>query len=88
MTSKQEQMAAYNKLAERFIALANEMKEEGHAIDMVSAAMMSASGTYATYVAAGNDGYLKQGGVDKVVAAYRKNLISVQGFKKKLAERK
>jgi hypothetical protein len=84
----QQKMAAYNRLAERFIALANEMKDAGHPIEMVSAAMMSASGTYATYVAAGNDGYLKPGGVDKVVAAYRQNLLSVQAFKEKLAHRK
>jgi hypothetical protein len=83
----QQQMAAYNKLAERFIDLANEMKDAGHPIERVSAAMMLASGTYATYVAAGNDGYLKSGGVDKVVAAYRKNLLSLQAFKKKLAHR-
>ena len=41
---------------------------------MISAALMAASGIYATYSAAGNTGALEPSGVDKVVALYRKNL--------------
>ena len=79
MTEKS--MREYNELSGRFIALANEMKNEGKSQQMVNAALMSASGIYATYTAAGNDGGLTPPGVDKVVAVYKANLESVQKFK-------
>ena len=66
----------------RFIALANEMKEEGLSIQLVSAALMSASGIYSTYTAAGNAGALEPSGVDKVVNMYRKTLEHIQESKK------
>jgi len=66
----------------RFIELANQFKDEGHAIELISAAMMSASGVYATYVAAGNHGALEPSGVDKIVALYRKNLETIQEKKR------
>ena len=75
-------MREYNLLSERFIALANEMKNEGKGQQMVNAALMSASGIYATYTAAGNDGGLNPTGVDKVVAVYKVNLENVQKLKK------
>ena len=74
-------MQEYNLLSARFIALANEMKNEGKSQQMVNAALMSASGIYATYTAAGNDGGLNASGVDKVVAVYKANLESVQKLK-------
>jgi len=74
-------MRDYNLLSERFIALANEMKNEGKSQQMVNAALMSASGIYATYTAAGNDGGLKPSGVDRVVAVYKANLENVQKLK-------
>jgi hypothetical protein len=43
---------------------------------------MTASGVYATYVAAGNDGALESGGIDKVVAVYRRTLEHHQVTKK------
>lgn len=58
-------MQEYNQLSARFIALANEMKNEGKSQQMVNAALMSASGIYATYTAAGNDGGLNASGVEK-----------------------
>jgi len=76
-----ENMQEYNELAARFIALANEMKEEGKPLQMVNASLMSASGIYATYTAAGNDGGLNASGVDKVVAVYKANLENVQKLK-------
>ena len=79
MTEKS--MREYNLLSERFIALANEMKNEGKSQQMVNAALMSASGIYATYTAAGNDGGLNASGVDKVVAVYKVNLENVQKLK-------
>jgi hypothetical protein len=77
----QDNMQEYNELAARFIALANAMKDEGKPIAMVNAALMSASGVYATYTAAGDNGGLTASGVDTVVAAYKVNLENVQKFK-------
>ena len=77
----EKSMREYNLLSERFIALANEMKNEGKDQQMVNAALMSASGIYATYTAAGNDGGLTPTGVDKVVAVYKANLENVQKLK-------
>ena len=74
-------MQEYNVLSARFIALANEMKNEGKSQQMVNAALMSASGIYATYTAAGNDGGLNPSGVDQVVAVYKANLENVQKLK-------
>jgi hypothetical protein len=71
------------KSIERFINLANEMKEGGGTPEMVSAAMMTASALYATYSVAGNEGGLTESGVDKVVAKYRDCVEYVQEVKKK-----
>jgi len=68
----------HNHCTNKFIALANELKSEGYEIKLVSAALMAASGLYATYVAAGNEGGLKPSGVDKVVTMYRRNLEHIQ----------
>ena len=84
MTEKS--MSEYNLLSERFIALANEMKNEGKSQQMVNAALMSASGIYATYTAAGNDGGLTDSGVDQVVAVYKANLENVQKLKKQQSD--
>ena len=78
-------MREYNLLSERFIALANEMKNEGKSQQMVNAALMSASGIYATYTAAGNAGGLNSSGVDQVVAVYKANLENVQKLKRQEA---
>lgn len=79
-------MAEYNALAARFIELANQMSQEGKSAAMVNAALMSASGIYATFVAAGNTGYLKTSGINKVTAVYRQNLVNVQKFKEQQAK--
>ena len=75
-------MDEYNALAKRFITLANQMKDEGKSIQMINASLMSASGIYATYTTAGDDGGLTESGVEKVVAVYKQNLESVQKIKK------
>ena len=66
----------------KFIELANQLKKEKIDPTLVSGALMTASGVYATYVAAGNDGALEPGGVDKVVAVYRRTLEHHQKLKK------
>jgi hypothetical protein len=66
----------------KFIELANQLKKEDINPAMVSGALMTASGVYATYVAAGNSGALEPGGVDKVVAVYRRTLEHHQKIRK------
>ena len=66
----------------KFIELANQLKAENIEIPLVSGALMTASGIYATYAAAGNNGALKPAGVDKVANLYRKTLEHHQELKK------
>lgn len=66
----------------KFIELANQLRKEEIDPNLVSGALMTASGVYATYVAAGNKGALEPGGVDKVVDVYRRTLEHHQGVKK------
>ena len=49
----------------QFIELANRLKDEKIDPNLVSGALMTASGIYATYVAAGNEGALEPSGVKK-----------------------
>jgi len=79
---------SHNECTNRFIGLANEMKNEGHSPQLVSAALMAASGIYVTYISAGNDGGLQPSGVDKVVMMYRRNLEHIQEQKKAEKEAK
>jgi hypothetical protein len=66
----------------KFIELANDLKEEDIDISLVSGSLMTASCIYATYVAAGNDGALEAPGVDKVVQIYRRTLEHHQRVRK------
>jgi hypothetical protein len=66
----------------QFIELANRLKDEKIDPKLVSGALMTASGIYATYVAAGNDGALESSGVEKVVEVYRRTLQHYQTVKK------
>jgi hypothetical protein len=66
----------------KFIELANELKDEGYNIELISAALMSASGVYATYVGAGNEGALEPSGIEKVASLYRRSLETIQERKK------
>ena len=73
---------SHNECTTRLIDLANELKNEGHDEQLVSAALMAASGIFATFISAGNDGGLQPSGVDKVVMMYRRNLEYIQERKK------
>ncbi|MEQ8804043.1 MAG: DUF3144 domain-containing protein [Haliea sp.] len=75
----------HSQCMERFIELANTMKNDGVPTRVVSAALMTASGVYATYSVAGNEGGLNASGVDKVTAAYKQNLENVQRAKREQA---
>ncbi len=72
----------HNLCTNRFVGLANELKGEGFDTQLISAALMSASGIYATYVGAGNSGALEDSGVEKVANLYKRNLEHIQERKK------
>ena len=61
--SEQEQL---HESMNRFIGLANEIKDSGVPIHVVSTAMMRAFCVYATYSVAGNTGGLTESGVEKM----------------------
>ena len=79
---------SHNECTHKFINLANELKEQGHSPQLISAALMAASGIYATFITAGNTGGLQPSGVDKVVLMYRRNLEYIQERKKAEKEAK
>lgn len=72
----------HNHCTLKFVDLANELKNEGYDHKLVSAALMTASGIFATFSAAGNQGVLEPSGVDKVVNLFRNNLEFIQARKK------
>jgi hypothetical protein len=72
----------------KFIELANQLKDEKIDTTMVSGALMTASAIYATFVAAGNDGALEATGIDKVVDIYRRTLEHHQTLKRSHLESK
>jgi len=76
------QRESHNECTTKFIDLANELKDQGHNPQVISAALMAASGIYATFITAGNAGGLQPSGVDKVVMMYRRNLEHIQERKK------
>ena len=67
-----------------FIELANEMKDNGASTQFVSTALMRACAVYSTYVIAGNEGALRQTGIEKLSELFRQELDVVQ--KAKLSE--
>lgn len=70
------------QLMEKFIDLANEIKDEGKPVEMVNTALQLASGTYSTYLSAGNEGYLKESGINKLTEVFKHNLTHIQHLKK------
>ena len=80
--------ASHHHCTQKFIELANTLKDEGYEPQLVSAALMAASGIYVTYVSVGNEGGLQPSGVDKVVMMYRRNLEHIQELKKAEIEAK
>jgi hypothetical protein len=89
MSDRQQQIDAHNQAMSEFIQMANSMvNEKGFDMKLISAAMMAASGVYATFTAAGNEGFLAPGGVDRVADMYKKNLTYIQQRKKEELEAK
>ena len=66
----------------KFIELANQLKEEKVSPTLISGALMAASGIYATFIAAGNEGALEPSGIEKVTNLYRQTLQDHQKAKK------
>jgi hypothetical protein len=66
----------------RFIDLANAIKDDGVDVNIVATALMSASCIYSTYAAGGNKGGLTETGVEKVTEAYKKELQRIQAVKR------
>ena len=64
-----------------FIELANEMKDSGASIQFVSTALMRACAVYSTYVIAGNQGALRQTGIEKLSELFAQELDVVQKSK-------
>ena len=79
MSDQEQQMAATN----RFITLANELKDDGTPVHVVSWSMLTAAAVYATYSVAGNTGGLNPSGVDKVVDSFRDCMNQVQDARKR-----
>ena len=77
----------YFELIDRFIQTANGLKDEGKDINLIANAVMEASIIYATFVAAGNQGYLNDSGINKLVGAYRHVANRVQKSRKEAAEK-
>ncbi|MHA7815666.1 MAG: DUF3144 domain-containing protein [Pseudohaliea sp.] len=71
---------------ERFIELANTMKDEGIGINVVSWSLMSASAVHAIYSVAGNEGGLTESGIEKLADAYKQNLTQIQALKQRQAQ--
>ncbi len=69
-----------------FIELANQLKNAGNEPQLISAALMSAAAVYTTYVHAGNEGYLQESGITKVVNAFEKHTRQVQAYKQAQAQ--
>jgi hypothetical protein len=66
----------------KFIELANELKNEDIDVHLVNGSLMTASSVFATFTAAGNQGTLEPSGVEKVVGLYRRTLEHHQVSKK------
>ena len=87
MSEQQKQIDTHNQATNEFIELANKMvNDRGFDQSVVSAALMAASGVYATFVAAGNQGFLAENGVEKVATMYKNNLAYIQTRKKEELE--
>ena len=78
MTDASKILGALNN----FIALANQMtNDEELDRNVVSTALMRACAVYSTFVVTGNDGALKESGVEKLTKLFSEELAAVQNAK-------
>lgn len=80
--------AKHGEMLNRFIAIANEYKNDDTDPQLVSSALMAASCVYTSYVAAGNEGVLLEPGIDRVVDMYRQHLVRAQDLRRAELEAK
>lgn len=78
----EDSAAEQARMINRFIELANELRNAGQPVAAVNQALMSASAVYAGFAAAGNDGFLQDSGVDKVAQIYRQQLMHAREARK------
>ena len=83
MTAAEQKIECVN----RFIDLANEMKNEGKSLELISSGFMAACSVYSTYAVTGNDGALMDSGVEKMAALFKEELANVQQAKIEQARR-
>ena len=69
-----------------FIDLANDMKNEGTSIALISTALMRACAVYSTYAVTGNQGALHDSGIEKLKKVFGEQLAVVQKAKIAQAE--
>ena len=77
--------ASQQEAIDAFITLANDMKNDGASVQFVSTALMRACAIYATFVVAGNEGALRDSGVDKLKQIFAQELSTVQKAKMRQA---
>ena len=76
-----------NQIVHRFIDVANEITAGGDASPAaVSSGLMMACAVYSTYVVTGNDGALRESGIEKLSKLFREELAFVQ--KRKIEQAK
>jgi len=78
MSEQISEQQQHQQCMQRFVDLANTLKNEGLPTRVISAALMTASGVYTTYTVAGNAGGLNDSGIEKITEAYRQNLQNIQ----------
>ena len=83
MAAAQQKIECVN----RFIELANAMAKEGKSREIVSSSLMAACAVYSTYVVTGNDGALRESGIDKITSLFEEELSQVQKAKVQGAKR-
>ena len=81
--SENEQL---QQIMQRFIDLANVIKDEGIEPRIITVGLMRASCVYSTYVVAGNEGGLNESGVEKVAEAYKQQLAHIQQLKRQAGD--
>ena len=72
----------HQECVDRFVDLANTLKNEGIDMKIVSHGLMSASCVYTTYTLGGNEGGLNESDVEKVADVYKRELGRIQPIKK------
>ena len=72
----------HQQAIKEFIDTANNMKDKGVSIKVVSSAMMTANAVYASYSVAGNEGALTDSGIEKITTAFAEKLAQVREIRK------